>query len=329
MRLTPDVGTISTRPSPSTAMLDELPDGYLDQPHSGRIVHHWQRRHRIQDSGTDAIPATEWTPSPDRMAAERIRDLWPAVSRLPVHSHEFVRRATTAAWDAGIRQFVDLHPGMPSEGSVPAVIADLIRRNGPNQASSNHRTRNALLVQADPPVRAHWQRYQDRAPVPRLFDLLDGDVCDPRHINDLLCEESGVDIMRPVCLILAGLLHQFHRDQAAALLRDYQALLAPGSMCVLTHLAVVPADPAVARRARRAHIAFKATSHPVRPATPQAVADLFATPSWAVLEPGIVPAFQWRPDPVATPHTKHDGQAGPFLLAAVARKNRPSFRQRK
>jgi hypothetical protein len=158
----------------------------------------------------------------DRAAAERIRRAMPELSDAAWANRGFHQRAARfLADEQGIRQFIDIGAGLPTQGNTHEVV---------QQVATDARV---VYVDNDPMVYAH------------ALDLLkdvDGtavimaDLRNPNSIfNDATVSEL-IDFGQPVGLLLTWVLH-FVSDGADpwGLVRRYVSAFAPGSFLVLSH----------------------------------------------------------------------------------------------
>lgn len=109
-----------------------------------------------------------------------------------------------------------------------------------------------------------------------------------------------IDFGEPVALLFVALLHFITDEDLDGLMECYTRALAPGSRLILTHALRSPAGEA-------ARPAYK-TSPPLTTRTRERITGLFD--GWELVEPGVVPVSDWRPDA--------DGPSSEHLYAGVA-----------
>jgi hypothetical protein len=101
---------------------------------------------------------------------------------------------------------------------------------------------------------------------------------------------------RPVAVLLVAVLH-FVRDSEgpARVVADLRNRLSPGSAVVISHVADLPESdrPERAAATREAAALYEDLAGPFTLRTPDEIAGLFD--GLDVLDPGVVPANQWRP----------------------------------
>src|SRR5581483_11884138 len=124
---------------------------------------------------------------------------------------------------------------------------------------------------------------------------------------------AHLDFSRPVGLILVNVLHWIpDADHPRGVLATLRDALAPGSYLVATHMSedlIGAKDMDAAKRA--AHIFDAASAQPHFRSRPQ-VMTFFD--GWQLVDPGLVPKHEWRPEP-DTGTTPYD-----IAWAGVARK---------
>ncbi|MEU3830418.1 SAM-dependent methyltransferase [Streptomyces sp. SID486] len=188
----------------------------------------------------------------------------------------FMRRTTRAlAAETGIRQFLDIGTGIPTEPNLHQIAQSVI----PDA--------RVVYVDNDPIVLAHAGALLRGTPE-GVTEYVQADARDPRSILE---RASGVlDFGRPVALSLIALLH-FVADEDGAhdLVTTLVDALAPGSALVLSTM-TADFEPENVQRGIAAYAAggvtLVARSH-------AEVGTFFQ--GLDLLEPGIVSVADWRP----------------------------------
>jgi SAM-dependent methyltransferase len=220
-------------------------------------------------------------------------------SRVIVRANRaFLGRAVRFLAGAGIRQFLDIGSGIPTQGNVHEVA---------QQAAPGARV---AYADTDPVAIAH-----SKAILARNDNavIIDGDLRDPATILTHPGIGRLVDFSEPVGLLLAAVVH-FLADEEdpwriVATLRD---ALAPGSYLVLSH-GTSEGKPAIMRAAETLYNRSVSTSAYAR-SRPQ-ILRFFD--GFDLVDPGLVYIPQWRPPSPA------DLPADPTqfaVMAGVARK---------
>ncbi|MFC4535495.1 SAM-dependent methyltransferase [Sphaerisporangium dianthi] len=212
----------------------------------------------------------------DRAAADKVFAIAPEMRAMARQNRAFLGRAVRyLAGEAGIRQFLDLGSGLPTQQNVHQVAKEIAPES------------RVVYVDHDPIVVAHGEALVATSPD---VAFVPGDL---RRIDDVL-DHPGlrrlIDFDRPVAVLMVAVLH-FIPDgegpyEVVARLRD---LMAPGS-----HLAVssVTPDPhpeetaALIKVSTSAGAPFVARSH-------GEVTRFFE--GLDLVEPGLVSAPEWRP----------------------------------
>jgi hypothetical protein len=221
----------------------------------------------------------------DREVAERVYAAFPGGVdgvRADVRAHRAAlgRVVQFVVRDAGITQFLDIGTGIPKENNVHEVA----QRDVPGA--------RIVYVDNDPIVLAHAHQLL-RGTREGATSYIYGDLRDPQPILNEAAKT--LDYSRPAAVMLFGILHFFSdADDPRGLIDQLLAPLAPGSYLAISHLASdVHADEmSETFKALSARMAENVTlrSH-------DEVAALLG--GLELVEPGVVQAAQWRPDPGA------------------------------
>jgi hypothetical protein len=233
----------------------------------------------------------------DREVADGVIAVRPTTRRDIRAQREFLRRAVRfLAADAGIRQFLDIGTGIPTEGNTHEVAQSVVPEA------------RVVYVDNDPIVLAHARALLTSGPRGATA-YLDADLREP----DKILQEATrlLDFTQPVGVILVGILHLIpDSDDPAGIIATLLAATAPGSYLAITHAASDINAAAVAAGARHynAHVPTAQTrrSH-------AEVVRLLA--GVEILQPGVVQLHRWHPSPEDTVHG--DDISG---YAAVGRK---------
>jgi hypothetical protein len=245
--------------------------GELPHPAAGVFDFGTPNPARIYDyllRGKDNFPA-------DRAAAEQLLALVPEARAGAQENRAFLGRAVRyLAAEAGIRQFLDIGTGIPSQGNVHEVA----------QAVAP----DARIVYADndPVVHVHANALLAQPTTAAVLADLRPDLIirDPK-VRELL------DFDRPVAVLLVAVLHFVTDDEdppgIVAYLRDAVAL---GSYLVVSH-ATGDFRPEVAGKVTEV---YERASAPLVLRSRPEVARLFH--GFELLPPGLVQPAAWRPD---------------------------------
>jgi hypothetical protein len=180
--------------------------------------------------------------------------------------------------DAGVMQFLDIGTGIPKENNVHEVAQDV---------ASDARI---VYVDRDPIVLAHAHQLL-RGTREGSISYIYGDLHDPQPI--LAEAAKTLDFSRPTAVMLFGILHFFSdADDPQALIGQLMAPLAAGSGLAMSHLASDLHSEEMSETFNRLSSRMAET---VTLRNHDEVAALFG--GLELVEPGVVQATQWRPDP--------------------------------
>ncbi|WP_043628046.1 SAM-dependent methyltransferase [Nonomuraea candida] len=240
----------------------------------------------------------------DRQVAQAALRIAPDAPEAALANREFLRRTVRhLAAEAGIRQFLDIGSGLPTQGNVHEVAQAVI----PGA--------HVVYVDHDPIVLAHGRAL---LAVDETTTIVEADAREPEKILDDPRTRSLIDFDEPVGLLLFGILHHLSDEEdpagiAARLIRP----LAPGSHVVISHFHNPGQErPEVAEQAATAEKLFNEHLGTGRWRTRAEILAFFD--GLDLLEPGLVPLPEWRPE-------TGDHQAAPGItyhtfVGGVARK---------
>jgi hypothetical protein len=206
------------------------------------------------------------------------------------------------AAEAGIRQFLDIGSGIPTQNNVHQVAQD-----------------------AAPGTRVAYVDYDEIAVAHSRLILQDNPdatviQADLRQPEEILADPSVqllLDFTRPVGLLLLAVLHFLpDDDQVRDILATLRGALAPGSYLVISHTCR-DADPVLAQQ--REKVYTSRVDATLRMRTGKQIAGLFD--GFSLVEPGLVWVPEWRPEsPADVPESpqKYWVQGGVGRLGASA-----------
>ncbi|SNT66262.1 S-adenosyl methyltransferase [Asanoa hainanensis] len=223
----------------------------------------------------------------DRAAALAIANAWPDVPAVARANRAWLGRVIRYLVDAGVRQFLDIGSGIPTEGNVHEVA---------QQVDSKARV---LYVDIDPVA------------VSESLDLLRGNEYATAVRGDLRSPDGILDAARrhlyfdqPVGLVLAAVLHFLPDDQAHAAVRRLVAALPPGSFVAISHGAAEVFQPTLSASVAVGDVYAQQTATPAKARTRLEVHDFLT--GLTLIEPGVVGITHWHPD--ATPPAAAPGE---------------------
>jgi S-adenosyl methyltransferase len=254
----------STYPEPLGREQGQLDTGV---PHIARVYDFWL-------GGKDNYAV-------DREVAERIIATGNPVIANARANRAFLGRAVRhLTADQGIRQFLDLGTGLPSADNTHEVA----QRIAPEA--------RIVYTDNDPIVLVHARALLSGTAVGSTTYI----HADVRDIERILEEaRQSLDFSRPVGVIMAGLMHCIpDEDDPAGIVATALAGLSSGSYLALSQPA---ADINATGMARAATVMDQLMPVKITYRTQEQVARFFE--GTELLDPGLVPASQWRPDPGA------------------------------
>jgi SAM-dependent methyltransferase len=238
----------------------------------------------------------------DREAAEKMielgRQMGNDARQIALANRGFLGRAVRMISEAGVRQFVDIGAGLPTQDNVHQVA----RRHGQDS--------RVVYVDNDPIVLTHA-----RALLARDSDVLalEGDLKDPDAILDDPLVAEHIDLTQPYAVLLVAVLHFVPDDaEAARIVARLRERLRPGGYLVLSHLY---AGDATADETQTGQQVYRGTtSGGLASRGYDQIAAYFD--GLDLLGPGVVPVADWTPD--ASPDGSYDlVKSG--ILAGVGR----------
>ncbi|NGO72077.1 SAM-dependent methyltransferase [Streptomyces boncukensis] len=245
--------------------MEQQSQGRIDTtvPHSARIWNYWL-------GGKDHYPV-------DQRAGDEFARVFPGIVDAARGSRHFLARTVRLlAGEAGIRQFLDIGTGLPTVDNTH----ELAQRVAPEA--------RIVYVDNDPLVLAHARALLTSTPQGATA-YIDADLHQPEAI--LRAAAETLDLSRPVGLTLQGIMGHVADDaRARSLVARLVGALAPGSFLTLSDGTDVSAER------RRAHERYNSSgAAPYHLRSPGQLREFFA--GLELLEPGVVPVTEWRPDP--------------------------------
>jgi S-adenosyl methyltransferase len=216
----------------------------------------------------------------DRAMAEQIFAALPEVRSSVRHNRLFLQRAVRyLAAEAGIRQFLDLGTGIPTQGNVHEVVSPI----APDS--------RVVYVDNDPIVHVHANA------------LLAGDnaisiLADLRQPDAILGHPEArelLDFDRPVAVLMVAILHFIpDEEDPAGIIGRFRDAIAPGSYLALSHATADFHSPEVKEKVAQM---YRGASAPMVLRGRAEVERMFD--GFEMVEPGLARVSTWRPEPDA------------------------------
>jgi hypothetical protein len=249
---------------------DSVPDGVEPSvPSSARIWNYWL-------GGKDNF-------SVDRQAGSAYAEVFPHVVNLARESRAYLGRVVRfLAGEAGVRQFLDVGTGLPTENNTHEV------------AQSVAPECRIVYVDHDPIVLV-YARALLIGTSEGSTRYLDADMRDPQTI--LKGARQLLDFSQPIALIFNGVLgHVAGIDEAHSIVTSILGALASGSYLSIND-GIRDDDPTL-DHAQAGYNQSGAIPYNLR--TAEEIATLFD--GLELVEPGLVRSTDWRPDPTDRIH---------------------------
>jgi len=238
----------------------------------------------------------------DQAFAEEQLKIIPDARNFALSNRAFLGRSVRYAIDQGIRQFIDIGSGLPTQGNVHEVADEA----APGQC-------RVVYIDNEPIAHAHAEILLDRTADPSRHRAIDADFFDRDEMWQRVLDTELIDPDEPVALLVVALLHFMPPEtNPGAVLDYYKRQMAPGSLLVLSHIHVEPNDLEMLEASKKVSSAYKErTNSPAGP-RPRPEIEAFFT-GLEMVDPGLVWVPEWRPDgedPFALEPKRARGLAG-------------------
>ncbi|MQA87771.1 MAG: SAM-dependent methyltransferase [Streptosporangiales bacterium] len=238
----------------------------------------------------------------DREVVRKTDEVLPEVSECARANRAFLRRVVRyLVGEAGIRQFIDLGSGLPSAGNVHEV------------AQAIDPTVRVVYVDNDPMVLAHARAL---LAINNTTTVITSDVRSPQEILDAAEVREYIDFGQPVGMLLFAILHHINDwEDPGGIARTFRDALPSGSYVGISHFCDVSEEyPDEAERTAATEKIFNEMLGTGRWRRREEILSYLG--DFELLEPGLVPLQEWRPDPndPGEPFSHH------WLVGGVAKK---------
>jgi hypothetical protein len=257
-------------------------------------VAHPARVYNVWIGGKDHFAA-------DRRAAKQVARHRPQVIAGARANRAFLARVVRyLASERGIRQFLDVGPGLPAPGNTHEIAQAIDPKC------------RVVYVDNDPLVLAHARVLLASDPQ-GACGYLEADLRDPAHI--LREAARTLDFSQPAAVLLVAVLHFItDADDPAGIVKMLADALAPGSFVAVSHLTADFAPEQVTSGVAAYNSLVPAT---ITCRTHAQITVLFG--GLPLVAPGVVPVSEWRPASGCQSPQSADVYAG---LAMTARPGR-------
>lgn len=250
-----------------------VPDDGREPPQVDTSVAHVARVYNYWLGGRDNFAA-------DREAGDAAIEAYPDMYSSVRANRAYLKRAVRyLAAEVGIRQFLDIGTGLPSADNTHEVAQSIAPES------------RIVYVDNDPIVLAHARALLTSTPQ-GATGYLDADACDTGKI--LTAARELLDFEQPVAVMLIAILQLIgDENDPYNLVAQLMRAVPAGSFLVISH---VPSD--MQRQAtgvaQAASVLSGLMTQRVTPRSHAQVSRFFD--GLELIEPGVVPIQQWRPD---------------------------------
>jgi S-adenosyl methyltransferase len=233
----------------------------------------------------------------DRELARQVLDLYPDGQRIAQSNRAFLHRSVRYLVAQGVRQFIDIGSGIPTEGNTHETAQQVAPES------------RVLYVDHDPVAVAHSELLLSGVPG---TGVLRADLRRPQDIVKSAELGSLIDLSEPVGLMMVAVLHFVSEDDdPVGAIAQFHAAVAPGSYLVISH----GSDEVRQAEAQRAKELYESANDKGTFRSRARLRELFE--GWELVDPGVVWVPQWRPD-----WPDEDGASSSSVLAVgVGRKS--------
>jgi hypothetical protein len=231
----------------------------------------------------------------DRAVADELSEEFPEIADIARANRQFVIRAVRQVAAVGITQFIDVGTGLPT----PPSIDETVRKLQPGAL--------VAYVDCDPVVLAHARAMLAGN---RGVVVVPGDARRPREILDNPALRAAIHLGKPVCIVLASVLHFVAPAEADAIVAAFVEAMAPGSYLILSSGTSTGTNPALLARLAAAYQGTAVVSG----RSEAEIVGYFT--GLELLPPGLVDVWAWRPDAAQSRPVRGSAR----ILGAVGRK---------
>ena len=232
----------------------------------------------------------------DRAAADKVSEIVPEARATARANRDFLGRVVRFLAKSGIRQFIDLGTGLPTQANVHEVAQEIV----PDP--------RVVYVDRDPVVVVHGQALLHA--VDKTV-IIEADVREPEKVLEHHELRALIDFDEPVAVLMVGILHFItDEENPYRIVARFRDAMAPGGYVAICH---VTGDPRPSAVGPVTEVYSQATA-PMVPRSHDQIRRLFD--GFEPVEPGVVYAPHWRPEWTVPPTDSGTS----FVLAGVGRK---------
>ena len=227
----------------------------------------------------------------DREAGARLAAAIPDVRTGARENREFLGRTVRFLAGQGIRQFIDIGPGLPTMGSTHQIVRELAP------------AARVVYADVDPVVISHARNLLASLAGVRAIP---GDIRDPAAILAHPDLRGHVDLGEPVGVLLVAVLHFIpDADDPYRAVSCLKAAMAPGSYLVLSHGTSDGLDQDTVAGLLDV---YEGATAPAAPRTAAGIARFLD--GLEIIDPGLCDVACWQAEPRPTSRVLFLGGAG-------------------
>jgi hypothetical protein len=235
---------------------------------------HPARRYNYLLGGKDNFAA-------DRESGDELARAFPGVRESALANRAVLQRIVRyLAAEAGIRQFLDIGTGLPTADNTHQVAQAVAPAS------------RIVYVDNDPLVLTHARALLTSSREGATA-YIEADIREPESILSSAVLRDTLDLTQPVAIMLVAVLHFIQDDEAVTgIVQRLTDALPSGGFLAITHTTWDFLDPQVLAQVRAMTDAGRVDAWPrTRDQIRQLLDGL------DLIDPGVVPTTQWRPDP--------------------------------
>lgn len=215
----------------------------------------------------------------DRKAVDQLLAIAPEIRDIALENRAFLRRAVRFLAEQGIRQFVDIGSGLPTQ------------RNTHEIARATTPDARVVYVEKDPIVLSHARAILIDSP---HTAVVEGDILDPEKFLAECRLHGLMDLDQPVALVICGSLHFIpHSDDPFASVAWLRDAVPSESHLAITHV-VFDTRPDVVEPIEEIYRAVLDRPGETAARNRDQVLPFFD--GFELVDPGLVYVREWRPE---------------------------------
>lgn len=261
---------------------------------------------------------TNW--AVDREFADGVLKTFPLLRDIALANRMFLNRVVRHLARRGVRQFLDIGAGVPTEGNTHEVCDELSR------AECRRPDTRVVYVDNEPVAVAHAEILLDQEGDPHRHAVITADLREPDDVWEQALDTELLDPHAPVAVLLIAVLHVHQpgphgADVGAESVARFRELLPSGSLIAISHATQdgVPPDLAESFTELKRSYDLASSSDLIFRSRAEISALL---DGWPMLDPGWSWTPEWHPEEtgptvrtITFPSPSHAG-----LWAGVGRK---------